>query len=143
LPGIFQEFDVTDHMKKDVTTTDQDSATANGTNKTVETKLAPPDYVILGVLLLCFWIYYMNFVILETLGSPMVMDEYAWSESETVLYLGLIMTGGGAISMVSFLTVGVLSKRCLMKRNLVICFMHHVIKGSMKENLSSLWELYP
>lgn len=52
LPKVFQEFDLTDRIKKSMTESDQGQA-----------KL---DKVLLWVLIACYWIFYVNFVILET-----------------------------------------------------------------------------
>ena len=41
----------------------------------------------------------------------MCLDEFGWTDSEAVLYLGIAMTVGGIIAMGCFLSVGPLAKR--------------------------------
>lgn len=41
----------------------------------------------------------------------MTMDEFAWSETDAVLYLGIAMTAGGALALAAFIAVGKLTQK--------------------------------
>ncbi len=41
----------------------------------------------------------------------MTMDEFAWSESDAVLYLGLAMSAGGIMALGTFAVIGRLAQR--------------------------------
>ena len=56
-------------------------------------------------------LFTLNTSLFNRLGTPLVMDQFGWSESEAILYLGILMTVGGAISVVTFAAVGPLAKR--------------------------------
>ena len=49
-----------------------------------------------------------------SLGTPICLDLFGWTESETVLYLGIAMSGGGTLMMIGFLLVGKMSRRFVL-----------------------------
>ncbi|CAF2740123.1 MSFD8 [Lepeophtheirus salmonis] len=73
--------------------------------------LEKPDYLAALISLLNFFVFQAVFVLLETLGTPLCMDNFAWSEETTVFYLGIIMSSGGVMSFICFLTIPPLSKK--------------------------------
>lgn len=68
MPGVFQEFDVT-HMQKMATV----SSRLDALDRKQSIKLPPPNYWVLAVLLFSFWLYFINFVILETCVTAQIM----------------------------------------------------------------------
>ena len=54
----------------------------------------------------------MSMIITFRLSTPMAMDEYAWTEEDAVLYMGLATSFGAILSMLSYLAVAPLSRRC-------------------------------
>ncbi|TRY68880.1 hypothetical protein TCAL_11023 [Tigriopus californicus] len=100
LPGIFKEFDVAEAEAEEGRRLDPSN-----------NNLSPPDMVVTISCIFNFFIYLINFVILETLGTPLCIDQFGWTESEAILYLGIAMSVGGIISVICFATVGPLSKR--------------------------------
>lgn len=48
---------------------------------------------------------------LSSLGTPLCMDQFGWTESEAVLYIGILLAAGGLITVACFWAVGPLSKR--------------------------------
>ncbi len=45
------------------------------------------------------------------LGSPLTMDQFGWTESEAVMYLGISMACGGLLSLGTFVSIGRLAQR--------------------------------
>nr|XP_040579038.1 uncharacterized protein LOC121127673 [Lepeophtheirus salmonis] len=103
-PYFFQPFDVTV----------QERSLHNRNKTEADTKsisLEKPDYLAALISLLNFFVFQAVFVLLETLGTPLCMDNFAWSEETTVFYLGIIMSSGGVMSFICFLTIPPLSKK--------------------------------
>ncbi|XP_065349377.1 major facilitator superfamily domain-containing protein 8-like isoform X2 [Cloeon dipterum] len=77
-----------------------------------------PDYMATWSLILAFFILSFNFVLLETLGQPLVMDQFAWTKEQAVMNMGLLMTAGAVIALVTFAAIKPLTKkfdeRCLL-----------------------------
>ena len=55
----------------------------------------------------------MQIALIFRLGTPLVMDQFGWSESDAILYLGIMMTVGGIVCVVAFVSVGPLARRFL------------------------------
>ena len=47
-----------------------------------------------------------------SLSTPLVMDEFGWSETETVSRLGIIMSVGGVLMLAIYLVIPIIAKRC-------------------------------
>eukprot|EP00095_Tigriopus_kingsejongensis_P005987 maker-scaffold48_size466083-snap-gene-3.27 protein:Tk05987 transcript:maker-scaffold48_size466083-snap-gene-3.27-mRNA-1 annotation:"major facilitator superfamily domain-containing protein 8" len=58
-----------------------------------------------------FFSFFCSFVLLETLVSPMAIDQFGWNQEDTILYLGITMAAGGALAAFCFGAIGPLSKR--------------------------------
>ncbi|XP_022914633.1 major facilitator superfamily domain-containing protein 8 [Onthophagus taurus] len=69
-----------------------------------------PDYLSAWTLIVAFFVIVFNFMLLETLGSPLTMDQFAWSKADTVYYMGLLMSVGAVIACVCFAAISPLCK---------------------------------
>ncbi|XP_075226310.1 CLN7/MFS domain-containing 8 isoform X2 [Lycorma delicatula] len=70
-----------------------------------------PDYLIAWTMIVSFFILVFNFVLLETLGTSLSMDQFAWSKSEAVKYMGLLLSVGSLFACLTFAVIGPLCKR--------------------------------
>ncbi|XP_063696824.1 major facilitator superfamily domain-containing protein 8-like isoform X1 [Culicoides brevitarsis] len=68
-------------------------------------KAIKPDYVSAWTLIGAFFILVFHFVLLETLGTPLVMDQFAWTKEEAVKYMGILMAVGSVIACASFVSI--------------------------------------
>ncbi|CRL08149.1 CLUMA_CG020833, isoform A [Clunio marinus] len=74
-------------------------------------KSIKPDYATSWTLILSFFVIVFNFVLLETLGSSLTMDQFAWSKSEALYYVGILMSVGAFIACIAFCLIAPLSQR--------------------------------
>ncbi|KAK0159629.1 hypothetical protein PV327_010724 [Microctonus hyperodae] len=74
-------------------------------------KSMKPDYLAAWTLICAFFILVFNFVLLETLGTPLTMDQFAWTKEESLYYMGLLLSVGAIIACIMFLIIGPLCKR--------------------------------
>ncbi|XP_023339903.1 major facilitator superfamily domain-containing protein 8 isoform X2 [Eurytemora carolleeae] len=58
-----------------------------------------------------YFSFFINFVLLETILTPLAMDMWAWTAAEALQNIGLTMIGGGFLSLLVFALIGPLSKR--------------------------------
>ncbi|KAF7271162.1 CLN7/MFS domain-containing 8 [Rhynchophorus ferrugineus] len=70
-----------------------------------------PDYFSAWTFIIAFFVMVFNFMILETLGTPLTMDQMGWSKKESLWNMGVIMSVGAMISIVTFASISPLSKR--------------------------------
>ncbi|EZA60276.1 Major facilitator superfamily domain-containing protein [Ooceraea biroi] len=74
-------------------------------------KAIKPDYLASWTLICAFFVLVFNFVLLETLGTSLTMDQFAWSKKEALYYMGILMSVGAVIACVTFVLIGPLCKR--------------------------------
>ncbi|XP_066999586.2 major facilitator superfamily domain-containing protein 8 [Anabrus simplex] len=74
-------------------------------------KQVRPDYVSAWTLISAFFVLVFNFVLLETLGTSLTMDQFAWSKTEALYYMGILMSVGAVVACVTFVAIGPLCKR--------------------------------
>ncbi|XP_059622358.1 major facilitator superfamily domain-containing protein 8 [Phlebotomus argentipes] len=74
-------------------------------------KSIKPDYFSAWTLIVAFFILVFNFVLLETLGTSLTMDQFAWSKMEALSYMGILMSVGAVIACVTFVAINPLCKR--------------------------------
>ncbi|XP_039289123.1 major facilitator superfamily domain-containing protein 8 [Nilaparvata lugens] len=74
-------------------------------------KETKPDYLIAWTMIVSFFILVFNFVLLETLGTSLTMDQFAWSKSEAVKYMGILLSVGSLFACVTFIVIGPLCKK--------------------------------
>lgn len=58
-----------------------------------------------------FFIVLFVFAVFETLGSPLTMDEFAWTKKQAVLYNNMFYAGLAALAIVTFMLVKLISKK--------------------------------
>ncbi|GBP01842.1 Major facilitator superfamily domain-containing protein 8 [Eumeta japonica] len=63
-------------------------------------KSIKPDYVSAWTLIVAFC-FSFNFVLLETLGTSLTMDQFAWSNDEALWYMGILMSVGAIIALIT------------------------------------------
>ncbi|KAF4522922.1 hypothetical protein B566_EDAN012081, partial [Ephemera danica] len=64
-----------------------------------------PDYVGSWSLICAFFILLFNFVLLETMGAPLVMDQFAWTKEEALYYMGIIMSACAIAAVFTFVAI--------------------------------------
>jgi len=74
-------------------------------------KLEKPDWLVTVTCCFNFFAIILNYVLGETTSTPTVMDQFAWSRQEAVLYLGITNAAGGVMGGLVFTLIGPLSKR--------------------------------
>jgi len=76
-----------------------------------------------------FFAFLFNFVLLETIVTPLAMDQWGWSQEEAIVNIGYAMAGSGAISLISFGAIGPLSKRFDERMLLLVAGLIPMIVG--------------
>uniref|UniRef100_A0A7G3AV39 Putative transporter/transmembrane protein n=2 Tax=Lutzomyia longipalpis TaxID=7200 RepID=A0A7G3AV39_LUTLO len=74
-------------------------------------KSIKPDYFSAWTLIVAFFILVFNFVLLETLGTSLTMDQFTWTKMEALSYMGILMSVGAVIACVTFVAINPLCKR--------------------------------
>nr|XP_012225628.1 PREDICTED: major facilitator superfamily domain-containing protein 8 [Linepithema humile]XP_012225629.1 PREDICTED: major facilitator superfamily domain-containing protein 8 [Linepithema humile]XP_012225630.1 PREDICTED: major facilitator superfamily domain-containing protein 8 [Linepithema humile]XP_012225632.1 PREDICTED: major facilitator superfamily domain-containing protein 8 [Linepithema humile] len=74
-------------------------------------KSIKPDHLAAWTLICAFFVLVFNFVLLETLGTSLTMDQFAWSKKEALYYMGIIMSVGAGIACITFVMIEPLCKR--------------------------------
>lgn len=74
-------------------------------------KGSKPDYFSAWTLIIAFFVMVFNFMLLETLGTPLTMDQLGWSKGQSLWYMGLIMSICALFSILTFPSIPLLSKR--------------------------------
>ncbi|XP_058458938.1 major facilitator superfamily domain-containing protein 8-like isoform X5 [Malaya genurostris] len=86
---------------------------AKGQNSAVLLADKIPGQSMLGIILICVAFGLMMFIYsgLQTLLSPIALDQFGWTNEESLFYLGILMTAGALISCILFLVLDPLCKR--------------------------------
>ena len=58
-----------------------------------------------------FFIILFVFAVFETLGSPLSMDEFAWTKKQAVLYNNLFYVGLAFLAILTFVVVKFVTKK--------------------------------
>ncbi|KAK9498571.1 hypothetical protein O3M35_003172 [Rhynocoris fuscipes] len=74
-------------------------------------KKVEPDYLSAWTLIVAFFILTFNFVLLESLGTPLTMDQFAWTNKEALSYLGIMLSVGGLIACFTSALINRISRR--------------------------------
>lgn len=83
----------------------------SATNEREAWKSVKPDYLSVWTLIVAFFILSLNFVLLESLGAPLTMDQFAWSNKEALSYLGILLSVGGIIACFTSALINRISQR--------------------------------
>ncbi|XP_062129736.1 major facilitator superfamily domain-containing protein 8 isoform X2 [Drosophila sulfurigaster albostrigata] len=76
-----------------------------GTSERDTWKAIKPNYLSAWTLIVAFFVLVFNFVLLETLGTSLTMDMFAWTNDEALSYMGLCMAVAAIISLVTFVLI--------------------------------------
>ncbi|KAL5274405.1 MFSD8 family protein [Megaselia abdita] len=96
LPFMFQEHKIATREVMKI----QGKATVEETWKSNK-----PNYFSAWTLISAFFVLVFNFVLLETLGTSLTMDQFAWTKAESLYYMGLLMGGGGIVACITFVMI--------------------------------------
>lgn len=69
------------------------------------------DYVLVFSLIFAYFIVAFNLVILESLGTPLTMDQFAFSKKDTIKWNSILVGSGAFISCVIFGLLPIICKR--------------------------------
>lgn len=69
-----------------------------------------PDYLSAWTLIGAFFVLVFNFMLLETLGTSLTMDQFAWNKSEAMYYMGILMSIGGILAIICFAMINPLCR---------------------------------
>lgn len=83
-------------------------------------KLIKPDYLVSWTLIFSLFVFVFNFVLLESLGTPLTMEQFAWTKAEALKNMAILMTIGGIIACVTFVLITPLCKRFKENNVLII-----------------------
>ncbi|KAJ8967435.1 hypothetical protein NQ314_002883 [Rhamnusium bicolor] len=70
-----------------------------------------PNYFSVWSLIIAFFVIVFNFMLLETLGTPVTMDQFAWTKGESLWYMGILMSVGAVMAIATFASIAPLTKR--------------------------------
>lgn len=70
-----------------------------------------PDYHVAYALLFSLFVFTFNFVLLESLGTVLSMDQFALTKKEALEYMAVFMTAGAVLACGTFLSINPLCKR--------------------------------
>ncbi|KAG6440887.1 hypothetical protein O3G_MSEX001456 [Manduca sexta] len=73
-------------------------------------KSLKPDLISSWTLVGAFFVLVFNFVLLETLATPLTMDQFAWSKKQALEYMGALMSAGGVVACATFALISTLTK---------------------------------
>ncbi|KAH8270167.1 hypothetical protein KR018_005096 [Drosophila ironensis] len=96
LPGIFEEHKI---AAREV------MVMQGGTSERETWKGIKPNYLSAWTLIVAFFVLVFNFVLLETLGTSLTMDMFAWSKDEALWNMGIMMTVAAVVSLVTFVLI--------------------------------------
>ncbi|XP_017043162.1 major facilitator superfamily domain-containing protein 8 [Drosophila ficusphila] len=101
LPGVFEEHKI---AAREV------MVIQGGTSERDTWKGIKPNYYSAWTLIIAFFVLVFNFVLLETLGTSLTMDMFAWSNDQALKYMGIMMTVAAVISLATFVLIEPLCK---------------------------------
>ncbi|GLV43714.1 Cln7 [Carabus blaptoides fortunei] len=73
-------------------------------------KANKPDYLSSWTLIVAFFVLVFNFMLLETLGTSLTMDQFAWTKSEALYHMGVLMSVGAFAACATFVGINPLCK---------------------------------
>ncbi|XP_067612996.1 major facilitator superfamily domain-containing protein 8 isoform X2 [Eurosta solidaginis] len=101
LPGLFEEHKIAA----------REIMIKQGKSSERETwKAIKPDYMSAWTLIVAFFVLVFNFVLLETLGTSLTMDQFAWSNHDALYYMGILMSVGAIVALLTFVAINPLCK---------------------------------
>lgn len=74
-------------------------------------KSIKPDYLVSWALIFSLFVFVFNFVLLESIGTPIILDNFAYTKTEALSFMAWVMSGGGLIACGTFVAISPLCKR--------------------------------
>lgn len=69
-----------------------------------------PDRVSAWTLVGAFFVLNFSFVLLETLATPLSMDQFAWGKAPALRYMGALMSAGAVVACLTFALIAPLTR---------------------------------
>lgn len=73
-------------------------------------KSLKPDLVSSWTLVVAFFVLVFNFVLLETLATPLTVDQFAWSKRQALQNMGALMSAGAVVACAVFALITPLTR---------------------------------
>ncbi|KAG5684703.1 hypothetical protein PVAND_013917 [Polypedilum vanderplanki] len=70
-----------------------------------------PDYFVSWALIFSLFVFVFNFVLLESMGTALTMEQFAWTKKQAIEYMAYIMGIGGLIACGTFVAISPLCKK--------------------------------
>ncbi|XP_069129882.1 major facilitator superfamily domain-containing protein 8-like [Argopecten irradians] len=70
-----------------------------------------PDRIAVAASLVLFFFVLFLFTVFETIATPLTMDMFSWTKSQTTLYTGIILAVGGIVAILVFIVVKIIVKK--------------------------------
>lgn len=77
----------------------------------VSISFEPIDFPVIIVCIILWFVSMSIFALNETILSPLIMNEYAWSRSKTVFYGSVLLSVSGVVAIMCFLLTAPLAKK--------------------------------
>ncbi|OAD61350.1 Major facilitator superfamily domain-containing protein 8 [Eufriesea mexicana] len=94
-------------------------------------KSIKPDNLAAWTLICAFFVLVFNFVLLETLGTALTMEQFAWTKADAVYYVGVLMSIGAVVSSITFIMIEPLCKRFNERKVMLLGGFLSMIIGSI------------
>ena len=104
MPGIFSEHYVTSSKQTKLSK----DTTEDNNEEDEEDK---PDRFALISLIFAFFVFSFNFILLETIGTPLCMQQLEWEESLAIRNLGIILSVGAVASLLCYVSIPIITRR--------------------------------
>jgi len=114
MPGIFTEHSV---AEKEAAQINEESETKT------DIMSLKPDLPPVFALVFGFFVFQFNFILLETIGTPLCMQQLEWEESDAIRNLGIIMSVGAVGSVICYGSVPLVTKKFDERIIYVVCGM--------------------
>lgn len=122
LPSVFKEHKIAvkEAMLKKGTTSEKETW-----------KNEKPSHFSLWTLIIAFFVLVFNFMLLETLGTPLTMDQFAWSKPDSLMYMGILMAVGAVLAIATFASIAPLTKRFSEVKVMIWCGFLFMVFGRL------------
>jgi len=105
-PGIFFEFSVAQKEQQYLAKKAAESQPDKKPQATLK-----PDLFAAWTCIIMFFMYFWNFVVMETVGTPICQDHFGWTADEIVSKFGIIMSVNGGLAFLCFFIIAPLARR--------------------------------
>ncbi|XP_063909140.1 major facilitator superfamily domain-containing protein 8 [Zophobas morio] len=110
--SLFNMYLFLPHVFKEHKIAGREAMLKQGKNNEKDTwKQHRPNYFATWTLIVAFFVIVFNFMLLETLGTPLTMDQFAWSKADSLKYMGILMSVGAVLAIITFASISPLCKK--------------------------------